>query len=416
MSNREEIFDQTLRSSFPKLIEKIKNENLIILMPLRKAITEQMLTLSFYGNHIYKISPYDENLFINLNGKVLKLNYPSFLPYLGWTKKDMKINIKEQYKSGEGISYYQIDNVCDEESYGTTTSSSSKNEKEESELKKFNTMSEYIEFYNNTYEHFNENYSKAKEDVNNFYYTMKNQYVIVKGFEEYYSKNFSEQALVVYEGIKKAFSNSQAEEIIFIELTESLIFDKLYDYIFDYLLRNYKNDENIIKTKLKENPNKFDLSTFEIDKAFRKCVFQGPIQMLSNLKDKTTVFEKKNEIFRIHQLIAEEARRTYENETKKTFSPTGDLLISLWTYCVAHSNANDLIAEAKFIELFSLPVNDFSEANYIATNFRVGVNKLIEEFLIKDKWFCHKKLNLVLLKLINNSLFSNIAYLYSSNF
>ena len=112
MSNREEIFDQTLRSSFPKLIEKIKNENLIILMPLRKAITEQMLTLSFYGNHIYKISPYDENLFINLNGKVLKLNYPSFLPYLGWTKKDMKINIKEQYKSGEGISYYQIDNVC----------------------------------------------------------------------------------------------------------------------------------------------------------------------------------------------------------------------------------------------------------------------------------------------------------------
>ena len=392
MSNREEIFDQTLRSSFPKLIEKIKNENLIILMPLRKAITEQMLTLSFYGNHIYKISPYDENLFINLNGKVLKLNYPSFLPYLGWTKKDMKINIKEQYKSGEGISYYQIDNVCDEESYGTTTSSSSKNEKEGSELKKFNTMSEYIEFYNNTYEHFNENYSKAKEDVNNFYYTMKNQYVIVKGFEEYYSKIFSQKASDVYDKIKKAFTNYKAEEIIFIELTESLIFHKLYDFIFNSLFKNYKNEENIIKNKLKENPNKFDLSTFEIDKAFRKCTFSSPIQLLNNLSEKKTIFEKKNEIYKIHQLIAEEARRTYENETKKTFNPNADLLISFWTYCVAHSNANDLISEAKFIELFTLPVNDFSEANFIATNFRVAVNKLMEEFLIKEKTVLSQKI------------------------
>ena len=254
-------------------------------------------------------------------------------------------------------------------------------------------MIEYIQNYQNLYEFIFENFKKVKnEELNNFYYLMKNQYVIVKGYEEYYAKNFSEQALIVYEAIKKAFTNSQAEEIIFVELTESLIFDKLYDYIFGYLIRNYKNEEILIKNKLKENPNRFDLSTFEIDKAYRKCTFTGPIQLLSNLSQKKTVFEKKNEIYNIHQLIAEEARRTYENETKKTFSPTGDLLISLWTYCVAHSNANDLIAEAKFIELFSLPVNDYSETNFIATNFRVGVNKLIEEFLIKEKSVLSQKI------------------------
>ncbi len=390
--SKEEIFDLHLHQNYPKLIDKMKAENLIVLMPLRKVITEQMLTLQFYGNHIYKISPYDENLFINLNGKVIKLNYPSFVPYLGWTKKDMKINIKESYKSEDGIQYYQIDNVFDEESYGTNTSSA-KSEKMGEKLKRFSSMIEYIQNYQNLYEFIFENFKKVKnEELNNFYYLMKNQYVIVKGYEEYYAKNFSEQALIVYEAIKKAFTNSQAEEIIFVELTESLIFDKLYDYIFGYLIRNYKNEEAFIKNKLKENPNKFDLSTFEIDKAYRKCTFQAPIQFLSNLSDKKTVFEKKNEIYRIHQLIAEEARRTYENETKKTFSPTGDLLISLWTYCVAHSTANDLIAEAKFIELFSLPVNDYSETNFIATNFRVGVNKLMEEFLIKEKSVLSQKI------------------------
>ena len=390
--SKEEIFDQNLRQKYPKLIDKMKAENLIVLMPLRKVITEQMLTLPFYGNHIYKICPYDENLFINLNGKVIKLNYPSFVPYLGWTKKDMKINIKESYKSSDGIQYYQIDNVFDEESYGTNTSAS-KNEKVGEKLKRCSSMIEYLQNYQQTYDFIFENFKKAKnEELNNFYYLMKNQYIIVKGYEEYYAKNFSEQALIVYEAIKKSFTNSQAEEIIFVELTESLIFEKLYDYIFGYLIRNYKNEEILIKNKLKENPNRFDLSTFEIDKAYRKCTFTGPIQLLSNLSQKKTVFEKKNEIYKIHQLIAEEARRTYENETKKTFSPTGDLLISLWTYCVAHSNANDLIAEAKFIELFSLPVNDYSETNFIATNFRVGVNKLIEEFLIKEKSVLSQKI------------------------
>ena len=232
--SKEEIFDQKLHENYPKLIDKMKAENLIVLMPLRKVITEQMLTLQFYGNHIYKICPYDENLFINLNGKVIKLNYPSFVPYLGWTKKDMKINIKETFKSSDGIQYYQIDNVFDEESYGTNTSAS-KSEKGE-KLKRFSTMTDYIQHYQNTYEYIIENFKKVKnEELNNFYYLMKNQYVIVKGYEEYYAKHFSEQALIVYEGIKKAFSNNQAEEIIFVELTESLIFDN-YMIIFLVIL------------------------------------------------------------------------------------------------------------------------------------------------------------------------------------
>ena len=48
-----------------------------------------------------------------------------------------------------------------------------------------------------------------------------------------------------------------------------------------------------MKNKLKENPNKFDLSTFEIDKAFKKCTFQAPIQFLSNLSDKKQFLKKK---------------------------------------------------------------------------------------------------------------------------
>ena len=53
--SKEEIFDLHLHQNYPKLIDKMKAENLIVLMPLRKVITEQMLTLQFYGNHIYKL-------------------------------------------------------------------------------------------------------------------------------------------------------------------------------------------------------------------------------------------------------------------------------------------------------------------------------------------------------------------------
>ena len=42
--------------------------------------------------------------------------------------------------------------------------------------------------------------------------------------------------------------------------------------------------------------------------------------------------------------------------------------------------------------MFSLPVNDYSETNFIATNFRVGVNKLMEEFLIKEKSVLSQKI------------------------
>ena len=42
--------------------------------------------------------------------------------------------------------------------------------------------------------------------------------------------------------------------------------------------------------------------------------------------------------------------------------------------------------------MFSLPTNDYSEINYIATNFRVGVKNLMDEFLIKEKTVLSQKI------------------------
>ena len=120
-----------------KVVEK---NNYVILEPKKRLIVETMLTKNFYNNHIFYKSPYDESLYINLNGKVLKYEHPKFKTFLGWNK-DMILTIKDSTKLFNDIQCFQLDNVCDDILYSETKSTSNKNQ-----LEKKKTREEYVKY------------------------------------------------------------------------------------------------------------------------------------------------------------------------------------------------------------------------------------------------------------------------------
>ena len=67
-----------LKTNFPELIELIEKNDYVILEPKKKLIDKANTTKVFYCNHIYYKSSYDDRLYINLNGKVLKYEHPKF--------------------------------------------------------------------------------------------------------------------------------------------------------------------------------------------------------------------------------------------------------------------------------------------------------------------------------------------------
>ena len=179
-------FFGTLKASFSDLIDLIEKHDYIILEPKKKLIDKANLTRNFYCNHIYYKSPYDDSLYINLNGKVLKYENPKFVTYLGW-KKDMVLTIKDSTKVFNGNQCFQLDNVCDEFNYTETKTLANK-----SQLVRKKTFEEYRSYNNNVLLKNNQIYSEAFESrFKKFTKEMKSNYMFMKGYEESFSKIFN---------------------------------------------------------------------------------------------------------------------------------------------------------------------------------------------------------------------------------
>ena len=91
-----------LKKNFSELYDLANKNEFVILIPNKRLITENMLNQNFYNNHIYSISKYDEQMYINLNGKVLKFYHPKFSSFIGW-KKNMIFNNGYNIESSKKI-------------------------------------------------------------------------------------------------------------------------------------------------------------------------------------------------------------------------------------------------------------------------------------------------------------------------
>jgi hypothetical protein len=167
----EDIFMINLKKNFSELYDLANKNEFVILIPNKRLITENMLNQNFYNNHIYSISKYDEQMYINLNGKVLKFFHPKFSSFIGW-KKEMTFNIKENFRT-DNIIFYVIDNVCDDGGYNI------QNTKENSTNSGFNSnslipkesMSEYLKLSKNL-EMSTEEYKRCKYGMTSHGYTI----------------------------------------------------------------------------------------------------------------------------------------------------------------------------------------------------------------------------------------------------
>ena len=373
-------FEEKLKHEYPNLLKKMEEKKYILLIPKKKLITDSsILTKRFYDNHIYFVDKYNEHLYINLNGKVLKYDHPKFTTYLGWPK-DMVLTVLDSYNSSFNVLCYQIDNICDEFHYRVGQSISKDNQ-----LKKFNTQTEYLRYYNN-FLTINDNYKKSIERLEKFTNEMKMNYILIKGQEEKYSKIFRDRTLKLINRIRGNISNPKDDNIlvydICAELVDSLIFNEIYNYLFEKLKLFNEEEEKEIKKILNENPLKYEWEGLKIEEIFSSCKFLNAIKRLDDISNYSTVFEKVKVLIDVNTLITEEAKNAYESGNRGNFIPQGDLLLSFWIYVVAHCKTKNIIAEAKFLSLFGVKGNN--EDDYVKTTFVSAVDTILME-LLQDK-------------------------------
>jgi len=389
----EDIFLTNLKKKFTELYELANENGFVILIPNKRLINENMLNQNFYNNHIYSISKYDEQMYINLNGKVLKFFHPKFSSFIGW-KKEMTFNIKENFRT-DNIIFYIIDNVCDDGGYNisnTKDNSTPSNFNSNSLLPK-ESMSEYLKL-NNNLEMSKDEYKRCTKDLKNFVDKMKNSIIFMKNFENEYSKYFVQESNDILKNIKKSLAGMKGnDENNFItvcnQLCESLIFKDFYSFIMNNLINFYSEEEKELKKRIKENPSKYDWVNFNIDEAFKSCDFTKEIEDLKLIKEKSTVFEKANVIFLINDNMSKEAKLKYEDKTKKNYNPQADTFLSFWTYIITHSSMENIIAESKFLNLFNFCGN-MDEKSYLITTFISVVDGIVKDVGKSEKFITQK--------------------------
>ena len=234
----------------------------------------------------------------------------------------------------------------------------------------------------------NENYKKSVERLKKFTNEMRYNYILIKGQEEKYSKIFRERTLKLINRIRDNLSNPKDENMIVYdissELVDSLIFNEIFDFLFEKLQGFYENEEIKLKKILIENLSKYELDILNIqdeDKIYNSCKFLNAIKKLDDIGLFTTVFEKVKVLIEVNNLITDEAKNVFESGNKGNFSLQGNLMLSFWTYLVAHCKTKNIISEAKFLSLFGVENN---EEEYVMTTFISAVDTILKE-LLHDK-------------------------------
>ena len=232
----------------------------------------------------------------------------------------------------------------------------------------------------------NENYKKTVERLEKFTNEMKYNYILIKGEEENYSKIFRDRTLKLINRIRDNLSNPKDENMIVYdisaELVDSLIFNNIFNFLYDKINNFYENEEKNMKKILQENISKYDLNALNVDKIYNNCKFLNAIKKLDDINLYSTIFEKVKVLLEVNTLITEEAKNYYESGNKGNFIPQGDLLFSFWMYVVAHSNTKNIITEAKFLSFFGVRKNN--EEDYVLTTFISAVDAILKE-LMDDK-------------------------------
>ena len=386
---------KALKEKFNDLYELLKknqgDNGLVFLVPNSIYYSKESLNdKSFYYSHIFKKSNYDPTLYVNFLGKVMSsLDGKKFKPALGFKSK-FEVNVRGNGINEDNILFFSIDGICIDEQ--TQISIVGKEAEENFEFKRCDSSEEYIKYYSNEQlkDKKFKRYIKAKTNLENFVYSMKNNNILMKDYEDSYSRIFNEfvsKLISIFSSIFKSNennnSNAKISEIIAKEYVDSFVYKDLYNDIMNKLTEFYSVEEEQLNKKLKENINKFDIDELKLPNSIANCDFSSIYKNLKLLGEYKTSFEKTKFLLLMNETMINEAKRSYEKETGKNLEIQGDFIQSCWVYIIAHSGSKNLIAESIFFKLFQVK-KGYGENDYIINAFVVAV-ELIRNELLKNE-------------------------------
>ena len=86
----------------------------------------------------------------------------------------------------------------------------------------------------------------------------------------------------------------------------------------------YSEEEKKIRKALEDSASKYDWDGLKVNEIFHKCKFNLAIETLKKISSKKTIFEKKEVLNDVNNLIIEEAKNNRkENDMTYTYSHPG---------------------------------------------------------------------------------------------
>lgn len=286
------LYFKVLSEKNKDLLEVAAKKQYTFMVPLAKFITPNMLLRPFYDNHTFYECEYDPNFFINLNGKVIEYKNNQINTFLGF-KKPMVFNALEETMrevNNTSIKMISIDNVIDETIYNTNTASVSNAPKKEL-LKRYNNKEDYVRYFNNLI--------KANEDLKDIdlyladlINKLENNYILIRNHVPSYYKYFQEYVnefkYYLYNRLAR-FKVDENFNLIIHELTESLVFNKISNFLTNNLKQFNQEEEGDLKTKMFNMKNEY---SFKSDSIFNECKFRLAIAEIRKLSNVVAPFEK----------------------------------------------------------------------------------------------------------------------------
>jgi len=393
---------KSLKEKFPDLynllLKNQKKSNLIFFGPNTQLYARDSLKdKSFYYNHIFQKSRISPNLYTNFYGKVLKsTNDKVFQTYLGWSL-DMTFNVIESNYNDDGLFFFQTDGICIEEASQTEKITT---DKQSFPLKRCSNSTEYLEYYAQydlpKYGYF----QKGIKSMKSFIFLIENNYLLLKGNEEYFSHIFREKIPKFISAFEIIFKNNTN---IASEYVDSYIFLNLYDKIMNKLDSFYSKEKKDLKLKIDENIDKYGIIELNLDISLLKCNFTETFNSFEKLKDTKTIFEKTNSLLEINSIMMEEVKNVYANENGKKLEIQGDSLLGCWTYILAHYiqiyDASSIYLDYLFFKYFKIG-KGFKENDYIVQSF-VGSMELLQNELLNSEKTIEEKPSTTPIKIVS---------------
>lgn len=178
------------------------------------------------------------------------------------------------------------------------------------------------------------------------------------------------------------FKSDENFNYIINELAESLIFDKMYMYLYLNFKQFNREEERGLKEKIKNID--FNFTSYKLDASYNECKFENSIKELKKISVVYTPFEKLKILINTYHLIEKEIKDCFEKSTSNSkikFSPSGENLWPIWTYLLINADLKNLLTEMEILRHFKIKdsflegVPEFHMTNFFAAIEHLNVNE-----------------------------------------